>query len=530
MNTLNGLFPHQAQAVESVLEKWGEFQRVLGVAPTGSGKTVIFSEVARRVAEQGGRTLIVAHREELIDQAIDKLFRATGIVAGKEKAEFRASLGAKIVVASVQTLLARGDRFPADHFTHITVDEAHHALADSYQAVISHWPNAKVLGVTATADRGDKRNLGEYFEEIAFEIRLPDLINQGYLSRIVAKTVPLKIDLAGVRKTAGDFNTGDLGTALEPMLGAAIEQIKEHAGDRKILAFLPLVQTAKTFAQLANEKGITASFVSGVCSDRREKLQSFRAGDFQLLANSMLLTEGFDEPSIDCVVILRPTQSRALFTQMVGRGTRVHPGKENLLLLDFLWACDKHSLVKAAHLVSRTAQEAELMTRIIEAERGEQALELGEVQTRAEQEREIQIAAEHAREIALRRDLEREAKKKAKTIDPIEFALSIHDQELIDYQPTMKWEAKPMTSKQIRALENLGFDKSLVTCRGHAAKLIGAYWNRQDMELATPKQVAFLRKCKHPSPGKLTKGEATKIIGDYISSSLLALTTTVTST
>jgi superfamily II DNA or RNA helicase len=207
---------YQKRVVLQTLRAWEGHQRLLGVAPTGSGKTIIFSAIAH-ARQPAGKTLIMAHREELIDQNIDKLYKSTGLIADKEKAEFRARMTSQVVCGSVQSLMGkRRERFAPDHFATIIVDEAHHSLADSYQSVLSYFSGAKVLGVTATPDRGDKKNLGDFFEHVAFEITLPELINSGYLVKPVAKTVPLKIDLRGVRKTAGDFNAGDLEDAISP--------------------------------------------------------------------------------------------------------------------------------------------------------------------------------------------------------------------------------------------------------------------------------------------------------------------------
>jgi superfamily II DNA or RNA helicase len=211
------LRPYQTACVEAVLSKFRQHGKLLAVLPTAAGKTVIFSHTAEKFAP--GRTLILAHREELLSQAADKLTRATGIVAETECGTRQASLDAQVVVASVQTLMGekRLSRWPRDHFNLVVVDEAHHALAESYQRVLRHFDgHAKVLGVTATPDRGDKKNLGTYFEDIAFEIGLHELIEDGYLSRIAVRTLPVEINLTDVRTVAGDYNDADLGDVIEP--------------------------------------------------------------------------------------------------------------------------------------------------------------------------------------------------------------------------------------------------------------------------------------------------------------------------
>lgn len=192
-----------------------------------------------------------------------------------------------------------------------------------------------MLGVTATPDRGDMRNLGSYFESLAYEYSLVQAIKEGYLSPIKALTIPLKLDLSGVKQQTGDFSTKDLGTALDPYLEQIAEEMVKHCINRKTVVFLPLVKTSKKFRDILNSKGFRAAEVNGDSKDRQEILEDFDNDKYNVLCNSMLLTEGWDCPSVDCVVVLRPTKVRSLYSQMIGRGTRLFPGKEELLLLDF---------------------------------------------------------------------------------------------------------------------------------------------------------------------------------------------------
>lgn len=495
------LRPYQQQCVDAVLSGFGEFKKQLVVAPTGSGKTIKFSAIAQRV--QPERVCIIAHREELIDQAIEKLYRSTGIVADKEKAEWKASHQSQVVVASVQTLCRRLGKWPQDHFGLIIVDEAHHALADSYQSVLTHFAPAKVLGVTATPDRGDKKNLGKYFENIAFEISLFDLIHQGYLSRISVQSIPIEIDLKGVRSTAGDFNESDVGERLEPWLLKIAEQIKLNAGFRRTLVFLPLCATSRTMVECLNSVGLNAAHIDGNSPDRKEILRDFAGGRYDVLCNAQLLTEGFDDPGIDCVVILRPTKSRALYSQCVGRGTRVAPCKTDLLLLDFLWLHEQHNLIRPAHLIASTQEQAAIMQTMIEASGGKQmALDLEGVATEAQAKREAKLRAE----------LEAKAKKSAKTIDAMEFCLSLHVPDLGDFEPSNAYEARPVSKPQREILEKNGLDCDTVSCFGHASKLIDTIFSRARMDLATPKQVKYLRKFGFPSPHTATFQQAS----DYL--------------
>jgi superfamily II DNA or RNA helicase len=496
---------YQENSVANTLKSWESWRKILGIAPTGAGKTRIFSAIAADRVRRNIQTCIIAHREELIQQAQQKLARDEGIFAQVEKADLRAAPNSPVVIASVQTLL--GERRKRFDFGTIIVDECHHILADSYQQVLSEWPRARVLGVTATADRADKKNLGDYFEDIAFEISLVELIERGYLSPITCQTVPLKIDLRGVRKTAGDFNAADLDDALDPILEQAADAIIEHASDRKTLVFLPLIDTARRFAMICSEKGLPANFVSGECADRADKLKAFSNNEFRLLANSMLLTEGYDEPSIDCVVCLRPTQSRGLYSQIIGRGTRLSPGKKNLLILDFLWLLEKHALVKAASLIAGTKEEADRMTRIIEATGGKQ-LDLQAIRKQADEELLEEKRATHERELSLKRQLEKQAQKKKKLVDPVSFGLDLGEQSLVDYEPSMQWEYQPVSPAQKSTLERFGIDIDSVKGKGHASKLLDTIFTRQRLGLATPKQVSWLIKLGHKSPHTATIKEA----------------------
>lgn len=335
------LRPYQQEAKQAIFEQWDSgVNRTLLVLPTGCGKTIVFAKVTEECVRNCDRVLILAHRGELLDQAADKIHKTTGLGCAVEKAE-SSCLGSwfRVVVGSVQTLMRekRLSQFPDNYFDTIIIDEAHHCLSESYQRVMQHFPDAKVLGVTATPDRGDMRNMGEFFESLAYEYTMPKAIKEGYLAPIRALTLPLKMDLTGVGVSAGDFKAGDLGTALDPYLYQIADEMQKYCMDRKTVVFLPLVKTSKKFRDILLEKGFQAAEVNGESQDRAEILEAFDRGEYNVLCNSMLLTEGWDCPSVDCIVVLRPTKVRSLYSQMVGRGTRLHPGKDHLLLLDFLW-------------------------------------------------------------------------------------------------------------------------------------------------------------------------------------------------
>src|SRR5690625_5302389 len=364
------LRPYQQEARIAIQDEWKSgVKNTLLVLPTGTGKTIVFSKVIEDRVRKGERVLVLAHRGELLEQAADKLEKSTGLKTATEKAE-ETSIHSwyRVVVGSVQTLMRekRLSKFSKDFFDTIIIDEAHHCISDSYQRVLNYFEDAKVLGVTATPDRGDMRNLGTYFESLAYEYTLPKAIKEGYLSPIKALTIPLKLDLSSVKQQAGDFSTSDLGTALDPYLEPIADDMVNVASDRTIVAFLPLIKTSQRFTEILNDKGFRAAEVNGESKDRAEILEDFENGRYNVLCNSMLLTEGWDCPSADCIVVLRPTRIRSLYSQMVGRGTRLFEGKTELLLLDFLWHTDRHELCHPAHLIAENEEVADMMTKQIE--------------------------------------------------------------------------------------------------------------------------------------------------------------------
>lgn len=446
------LRPYQIEAKNSIFEEWDKgVNKTLLVLPTGCGKTIVFAKVTEDCVRRGDRVLILAHRGELLDQAADKIKTATGLGCATEKAE-ETCLGSwyRITVGSVQTLMRekRLGQFPSDYFKTIIIDEAHHCISDSYQRVLQHFPDAKVLGVTATPDRGDMRNLGEYFDSLAYEYTLPKAIKSGYLSPIKALTLPLKIDMSGVGIQAGDFKAGDIGTALDPYLHSIADEMAKYCKNRKTVVFLPLVKTSQKFRDILCSKGFQAAEVNGESQDRAEILADFDTGKYNVLCNSMLLTEGWDCPSVDCIVVLRPTKVRSLYSQMVGRGTRLCPGKDHLLLLDFLWMTERHELCHPADLICTDAEVSKQMTSNLEEAGCPMDLEEAE-KTAAED-----VVAQ--REEALAKQLAEMKRRKKKLVDPVQFEMSIQAEDLSGYVPAFGWEMAPPSDKQKATLEKLG--------------------------------------------------------------------------
>ena len=484
------LRPYQQQARDRIHAEWDAgHTRTLLVLPTGTGKTIVFASVAADQVRAGDRVLILAHRGELLEQAADKLQRSTGLVSAVEKAESTClDSWFRVVVGSVQTLqrTARLERFPQDYFGTIIIDEAHHAITDGYRRILDYFGDAKVLGVTATPDRGDMRNLGEVFDSLAFEYKLTDAIKEGYLCKIMAQTIPLQLDITSVTMSGGDYAVGDLGTALDPYLEQIAAEMARRCKSRKTVVFLPLIKTSQKFRDLLNTYGFRAAEVNGQSDDRRQVLADFDAGKYNVLCNSMLLTEGWDCPSVDCVVVLRPTKVRSLYSQMVGRGTRLSPGKTDLLLLDFLWMTDKHELCRPADLVCEDRAVARQMTETLAESGCPEDIEQAAVQAGED------VVAQ--REEALAKQLAEQRRKKAKLVDPLQYEMSIQAEDLSGYVPAFGWEAGPPSDKQTAALEKLGILPDAVESAGKAALLLDRLHKRQTEGLTTPKQIRLLER------------------------------------
>ena len=491
------LRPYQQQARERIHAEWENgHTRTLLVLPTGTGKTIVFASVAADQVRAGDRVLILAHRGELLEQAADKLQRSTGLVSAVEKADATClNTWFRVVVGSVQTLqrTARLERFPHDYFGTIIIDEAHHAITDGYRRILDYFGDAKVLGVTATPDRGDMRNLGEVFDSLAFEYKLTDAIKEGYLCRIMAQTIPLKLDISSVTMSGGDYAVGDLGTALDPYLEQIAAEMAQRCKGRKTVVFLPLIKTSQKFRDLLNSHGFRAAEVNGQSTDRKEVLADFDAGKYNVLCNSMLLTEGWDCPSVDCVVVLRPTKVRSLYSQMVGRGTRLSPGKSDLLLLDFLWMTDKHELCRPADLVCEDRAVARQMT--------ENLAQTGcpeDIEEAAAQASEDVVAQ---REEALAKQLAEQRRKKARPVDPLQYEMSIQAEDLAGYVPAFGWEAGPPSAEQTAALEKMGILPDAVESAGKASLLLDRLNERRAEGLTTPKQIRVLERYGFQSVG-----------------------------
>jgi superfamily II DNA or RNA helicase len=355
-----GLRDYQTEAIEAVTaaDRAG-VRRPLVVHPTGTGKTVTFSHLIAQRASVG-RALVLVHRDELAGQTVDKLAMiAPELRTGIVKAE-RNEVDAEVIVGSVQTL-QRDARLAAllaaGPVETVIVDEAHHAPAPSWTKILttlgSFSPYGPLTaGFTATPER-DGKSLGVWEQVVSYK-SIREMIYQGYLCPIQGQTVQTSMDLDDVRVTGGDYQDGSLGGALEA--SGAIEEIADayvkFAKDRKGVAFTPTIETSRHLARALCERGIRAEHLDGTTptEERRLILKRLHTGETQVVCNCAVLTEGFDEPSIECVAVARPTKFHGLYVQMVGRGTRIYPGKRDLLVLDVTGVSERHDLVAVVDL------------------------------------------------------------------------------------------------------------------------------------------------------------------------------------
>lgn len=402
---------YQREAIDAVFAAWAEgVRRPAIVLPTGAGKTVVFSALVKRWRElnddhapqdRASRVMVLAHRDELVDQAIAKL-RAVmpGVNVGKIKAEDN-DLSADVVVCSVQTLASqhRRDRVVIQQRISgkiglIITDECHHAAAPSYKKIYAAFPDALQLGVTATMARGDGVGLGSVWEDVVYSKSILWMISKNYLTDVRTVQVDLKeLDMSSVKTTfasaskPGDWQAGSLGEALmEAEADQAIARAyREHAGDRQGVVFTPTVETARAACKALDGAGVPSGFISGETSreERHVLYQDYRSGSLQVLVNCMVLTEGFDMPQVSAIVIGRPTRNAALYTQMVGRGLRPFPGKNDCLVLDLVGASANRlrTLIDLAPGEVEEIREGETLAEAVmrEAEEGDRRIPAGSI-------------------------------------------------------------------------------------------------------------------------------------------------------
>lgn len=470
-------------AIENNLSK--EIRDQIIILPTGAGKTVIFSELIRR---KNLKTLIIAHRLELLQQAEEKLkFVApdieSGVFCGPRK-----ELGKQVTIASIQSAHKHKELFLKEDFNLLIIDEAHHAAARTYLELMDFLGfkqldkvrnntasnSGIVLGFTATAKRGDRKALKRIFKTIAYELKLEDLVARGFLARPKGLHVTVDIDLEEVQTVMGDYKKLSLRKVMTsgPAREIVAKTIQKFASDRQGIVFSCDIEHAELLQEDIEEGGFTCEVVhSAISYDRRKKaLKDFSEGSVQFLINPMILTEGFDCPVADCMINAAPTQNKPLYIQKAGRVLRLHPEKEDALLIDFGYAGDENPLQTAQTLggiieVKKVDDKLELLSdEELEAYKKEQ-----EEKKRKEEAENLKLAITREEEYDPLKilDKEEQEEKTKKTVQDINFGFGSEGRaqdlyELIEFLkmlevPTIRrssW-SKPITDKQIKFSKNL---------------------------------------------------------------------------
>jgi ATP-dependent helicase IRC3 len=358
--------PYQQEAIDAI-EKYvftGDIQRGLVVMPTGTGKTQVFTWAAKLARETYGLfpALVIAHREELIEQATNRFLSVDDMLrVGIEKSTSSIMEEVDVIVASIQSIgrkeTTRVKRWPNKPQL-VIIDEAHHAAADTYKRVCHElgcftWGGPFLLGFTATPKRMDKNALlcedgNAVFERVVYNYPIRRAMEENYLCDLRGYRVITNVDISEVGIVGGDFNAKKLAKAVDSPIRTAqiLEKWLEVAGSRRTIAYGVDVNHARDIAAVWSQSGVPSGFVHGAMrpDERKEVMEAFRHGDIRLLANCEIATEGVDFPFCDCIVMARPTKSWSLYCQMVGRGTRIHPGKSDCIVLDAVDNCGKHNI------------------------------------------------------------------------------------------------------------------------------------------------------------------------------------------
>lgn len=533
---------YQKECLEAIYQGYKKgIRRQLISLPTGSGKTVIFSDFPRYFKMQK-QMLVLAHRAELLDQARDKICKANPDLRVEiEQANRSADPESDVVVASVPTLGRKDSKrlkgINPDRFFLIIVDEAHHSTARTYKRILEYLdvfePETRKLlvGFTATPKRGDNVGLDEVYEEIVYSKSLPAMIQNGYLSPVAGYRVETDVDLTRVKTRMGDFVASQLSRAvnIQERNNIITEVYHSHLKEKKTLCFCVDVAHALSVAQSFRDEGISAEAITGDMDTlkRQKILNDFSEGTIKVLANCMVLTEGYDEPSVEGIILARPTKSSLLYTQMIGRGTRLHPGKENVTVVDIVDVTKTHNLTTLPYLFGlsgrfdlegHTTDEAHEAIKWVETNRPwvhvEKAKSLSELRYKCqkidlfdlETPWELEDYADYAW-TGMGKDCFRLSLTLGRSISIIPTILNRYEVIFTDKGIEKTLAVKTDLPSAIYAAEGL--------VKKHFNDLIPlvSLHSRWRREPATQKQLNILKKIKIDLPDGITKGQASYLIG-----------------
>jgi len=516
------LRPYQTQAVESVFEEWKEKRSTLIVEPTGCGKTTIFTEVIRRA--QPRRAIVLTHREELLTQAARRIESQANVTCDIEMGNLRASTSlfsrSECIVATVQSLYSGGEgeermlKFRPQDFGLLICDEAHHYTSPSFRKVIDYFrqnPELKVLGVTATPDRTDEQALGQIFESVAHDYEILDAIHDGWLVPVQQQMVEVQsLDFSKVRTTAGDLNGADLAALMEAeetLQGVASSSI-EIIGGRRTLAFTSSVKHAEMLCDIFNRhRPDMAAWVCGATHKqlRRETLEKFSSGQTQVLVNCGVLTEGFDCPQVEVIIQARPTKSRCLYAQIIGRSLRPLPGivdgletpeerttaikqsqKPSALIVDFVGNAGRHKLMTTADILGGNVSDEAIENAVKRATKEGKSVNMVDM-LEAEEERLRRFEELRRKEAARKAHLVGKATFSTRTVDAF---------DAYQMEPTRSrgWDdGKRLSEKQNGVLLKAGINPEGLPY-AQAKQLLNEQFRRWNQKLCTYKQAKLLQK------------------------------------
>jgi len=537
------LRPYQSEAYECTLEKFETVDTALCVLATGLGKTVYAAHLINHFRESG-RIMMLAHRAELIYQADNHIQNICEVESDIEMGDVWATsfktFKADVVISTVQTQIAGRDggrmtRFDPNEFSLLIIDEAHHAPAITYKRIIEYYkqnPNLKILGLTATPDRTDKKAMGQIFEEVAYAYDIRDGIDDGWLVPIQQQSVFVEgLDYSSVKTTAGDLNGKDLANVLEfeEILHGIADPTVQLTGDRKSLIFAASVAHAERLTEIINRhKPDSARFVCGTTpkETRRGMFKDFAGKAFQYLVNVGVATEGFDDPGIECVVMARPTKSRTLYAQMAGRGTRPLPGivdlypgvverreaiansaKPHLEIMDFVGNAGRHKLVTSADILGGryTDEIVELAKKNAENDSSKNKKPVDIVSELQKAEREIAKRYQQREDAVARDHLLLRAKYSTAKVNPF----NVLD---IDPKKEQPWhKGRGPTKGQTAYLEKCGVAIDGLTFT-HASQIIDTMIKRREQGICTYKQARCLQKAGYDTT-EMEFQRANKLIG-----------------